>query len=263
MTNSASLPLAVPTELAKLLRAIPRAALGFSGGVDSAYLLYACRACGVDVQAYYVSTAFQPAFELEDARRFAKDIGAPLAVLPYDILALPQVAANLQDRCYHCKKAIFGQIQARATADGYPVVMDGSNASDNADDRPGMRALGELRVCSPLREAGLTKRQVRAFSRQAGLFTWNKPAYACLATRVPTGTPLEADTLQKIEAAEDTLARLGFTDFRVRVLGDAGKLQLPAAQITVAAARHEELRNKLSPWFSDILLDLTPRPEEA
>lgn len=251
--------LAVTTPLTQILKHIPRAAIAFSGGTDSSYLLYAAKACGVDVHAYYVNSQFQPQFELEDAQRLAQELGVPMTVIPVDALASEIVRANPADRCYHCKGVVFGQILNHAGEDGYHILMDGSNASDDAGDRPGMRALAELKVLSPLRTAGLTKDQVRALSKEAGLFTWDKPAYACLATRIPTNTPLDDDTLLRVEHAEGKLAQMGFSDFRARVMGRAAKLQLPAEQIPMAAQRHAELVEALSPWFSDVLLDLKPR----
>ena len=170
----------------------PRVAIAFSGGADSSYLLYAALHYGARARAYYVNSAFQPAFELEDARRLAGELNADMKVLPVDVLASETVTANPPDRCYHCKQVIFRTILAAAEADGFPVLLDGTNASDDAGDRPGMRALRELAVRSPLRECGLTKRDVRMLSRDAGLFTWDKPAYACLATRIPTGQPITA-----------------------------------------------------------------------
>ena len=159
----------------------PRCALGFSGGVDSAYLLYAGVKAGADIRPYFIKTAFQPAFELADAQKLAAGLGVEVTVLELDALADPQVAANPADRCYYCKQNLFRTLKERAIADGYPVLLDGTNASDEAGDRPGMRALTELSVRSPLRECGLTKAEIRARSREAGLFTWDKPAYACLA----------------------------------------------------------------------------------
>ncbi len=258
MEKNVQMP-AVSAALGDILRPIPKAAVAFSGGTDSSYLLYAAKACGVDVHAYYVSSQFQPQFELEDAKRLAQELGVEMTVLPVDALASETVRANPADRCYHCKRVVFGEILRAAGADGYTVLMDGSNASDDAGDRPGMKALAELSVLSPLRAAGLTKAEVREHSRQAGLFTWDKPAYACLATRVPTLTPLDNDTLSRVEQAEGKLAQMGFRDFRVRVMRRTAKLQLPAEQLTTAAMRHAELVETLSPWFSDVLLDLKPR----
>lgn len=255
-------PIAVPITLKKILKEISGAGLAFSGGVDSSYLLYAAAACGMKIQAYYVNSQFQPQFELDDAVRLTETVGAKLTIIKADVLACQAVRENPADRCYHCKRVIFETILNRAAADGYWVLMDGSNASDDAGDRPGMKALRELRVRSPLREAGLTKAQIRDYSREAGLFTWNKPAYACLATRIPTGTTLDAETLGKVERAEDQLAQLGFTDFRARVMGSAVKLQLPQEQIPLAAGMYAALVQALSPWFREVLLDLKPRKSD-
>ena len=162
-------------------------ALAFSGGVDSAYLLYAATAAGCDIHAYYVKSAFQPQFELEDAKSLALELGAKMTVLELDVLSDSVITDNPANRCYHCKKKIFGTILEAAKKDGYELLIDGNNASDDASDRPGMKAVQELNVHSPLRECGMTKEKIRRLSKEAGLITWNKPAYACLATRIPAG----------------------------------------------------------------------------
>ena len=239
----------------------PRAALAFSGGVDSAYLLYAALAYGADVRPYFVDSAFQPRFELADARRLCGELGAELQVLPVDILAEPRVAANPPDRCYHCKRAIFSAVAAAAARDGYPLLLDGTNASDPEGDRPGMRALRELAVRSPLRECGLSKGEVRRRSRAAGLFTWDKPAYACLATRVPAGEPITAEALARTEWAEGFLSSLGFTDFRVRLLGGCARVQVAAGQLPLALERRGEIISELKRHYGGVLLDLEARDE--
>ena len=245
--------------LPEFFRANPRTAVAFSGGVDSSYLLYAARQWGREVRAYYVHSAFQPAFELADARRLAEDVGAELRVLEVDVLACPAVTANPADRCYHCKQAIFTTILSAARADGFPVLLDGTNASDDAGDRPGMRALRELAVRSPLRECGLTKPEIRRLSREAGLFTWDKPAYACLATRIPTGEVITAEKLRRTERAEDFLFSLGFTDFRVRALGEDAKLQLRPEQLPLALEKRAEILDFLKQDYRSVLLDLEVR----
>lgn len=237
----------------------PKAALAFSGGVDSAYLLYAAKQCGAEVRAYYVKSAFQPRFELEDARRLAEDVRADLKVLKLDVLSDSQVTANPPDRCYHCKKVIFSAIVQAAREDGFTTILDGTNASDDAGDRPGMRALQELSVLSPLRACGLTKPEIRRLSKEAGLFTWDKPAYACLATRIPTGTAITADQLERTEAAENYLFSLGFTDFRIRLRGEAAKLQVPAAQLPKVLENRDMILSELKKWYSAVLLDLEVR----
>ena len=236
-----------------------KAAIAFSGGVDSAYLLYAALQSGADVRAYYVKSAFQPQFELDDARRLAETLSADMRVLDVDILADETVAANPPDRCYHCKRRIFSAIASAAAADGYTLLLDGTNASDDAGDRPGMRALRELSVRSPLRECGLTKPEIRLLSREAGLFTWDKPAYACLATRVPAGERLTAEKLGNTERAEDFLFSLGFTDFRVRLFNGAARLQLPAEQLPRLLERRAEILSELKKTYSTVMLDLEVR----
>ena len=225
--------------------------MAFSGGVDSAFLLWAARQYGADVHAYYVSTAFQPAFEHEDAKRLAEELGVPMTVVHTQILANAQVVTNGPDRCYHCKRALFHQLCQHARADGYALLLDGTNASDDAGDRPGMRAL---------RECGLTKAEVRARSKEARLFTWAKPAYACLATRIPTGMPITADLLERVEQAETALHALGFSDFRVRVTQEGlARLQGTEPQMARAFAERQAIEQALKPAFSSVLLDLTAR----
>lgn len=237
----------------------PRTAVAFSGGTDSALVLWAAGRYGREVRAYYVHTVFQPAFELADAKRLAEELNVPLTVVEADVLAVPEAAANGPRRCYYCKRALFTTLWQRARADGYTVLLDGTNASDDAGDRPGMQALRELEVRSPLRECGITKAEVRRMSREAGLFTWNKPAYACLATRVPTGTAITKEALEKVERGENALFRLGFSDFRVRLLGDAARLQVPADQMEKAIALRGEINRALEADFSAVLLDLAGR----
>ena len=245
--------------LNEFFAAHPKCALGFSGGVDSAYLLYAGVLAGADIHPYYIKTAFQPRFERDDALRLAGELGVEVTVLELDALADPQVAANPAERCYYCKQNLFRALKARAAADGYAVLLDGTNASDDAGDRPGMRALRELAVRSPLRECGLTKRDVRMLSRDAGLFTWDKPAYACLATRIPTGQPITARDLAVTEAAESDLFSLGFTDFRVRMVGRSAKIQLPAAQMPGLLEHRQEILQRLGPDYDGVWLDLEGR----
>lgn len=237
----------------------PKAALGYSGGVDSSYLLWAAVNAGADIAPYYIQTAFQPAFELEDAQRLCAQIGVKLNVIRLDALADPRVAANPANRCYYCKVVLFGALRARAKADGYDLLLDGTNASDDAGDRPGMKALREMEVRSPLRECGLTKAMIRQESRKAGLFTWDKPAYACLATRVPTGRTITSELLRRVEGAETALFALGFTDFRVRLYDEAARLQLPEGQLAKAVEQRQAIRQALAPWFDVVLLDTQTR----
>lgn len=245
--------------LGDYFRQNPRAALAFSGGVDSAYLLWAGLRAGAEVRPYFIKTPFQPQFELEDARRLCRELGTELMVVEFDILSDGTVAANPPDRCYHCKRRLFSLLRERAVWDGFSLLLDGTNASDNGGDRPGMRALRELEVRSPLRECGLTKETIRALSRQAGLFTWDKPSYACLATRVPTGRAIAREDLERAERGETVLAGLGFVDFRLRLTAEGCKLQAPEGQLPLVLERREDILSALEADFSQITLDLRPR----
>lgn len=236
-----------------------KVAVGFSGGVDSAYLLYAAARYAENVTAYFVKTAFQPQFELDDAIRLAAEIHVPLKIIELDIISCEDVTANPENRCYYCKKMIFGAIQNRAAADGYTVLLDGTNASDDAFDRPGIRALAELSVLSPLRECGITKSDIRTLAKEAGLDVWNKPSYACLATRIPCGTKITSQMLSTAEKAENELFRLGFSDFRIRLFNDAARLQLPASQLEAAVSMRDEIIERLKPYYDIILLDIGGR----
>lgn len=246
-------------ELSDFFREHTNVALAFSGGTDSGYLLYAAGRYGAACRAYYVKTPFQPDFELEDARKLTDELHAELSVTEYDILADGAVVSNPQNRCYFCKKAIFSQIISRAAGDGFKTVIDGTNASDSAEDRPGMRALAELGVLSPLRLCGITKDKVRALSKEAGLFTWNKPSYSCLATRIPSGTRIECDDLRRVEAAEKELAGLGFSDLRVRIFHGAARIQLPEEQFAAAAEKRGAIAAALKKYFPVVLIDTETR----
>ncbi len=249
----------VPEALSDFFKAHTRVALAFSGGTDSSYLLYAAKKSGCDVHAYYIHSQFQPEFELKDAHRLADQLGAEMTVIQLDALANPKVVENPADRCYYCKHTLFETLTARAKADGYDLLIDGTNASDDAGDRPGMKALQELAVVSPLRDCGITKDMVRKYARLADLFTWDKPAYACLATRVPTGQAISAEMLQKIERAENALFAMGFTDFRARVVGNMARLQFKKDEITRAVERRGEIVGALAGDFDAVLLDLKER----
>lgn len=246
-------------ELKQFFEQCPEAAIAFSGGVDSAFLLYAAKKYAGRIKAYYVKTAFQPAFELEDARRLAQELGAEMEILDVDILCHPEIVSNPSNRCYHCKRELFTQILQAAKRDGFSVLLDGTNASDEASDRPGMRALAELSVRSPLRECALTKNMIRDLSREAGLFTHDKPAYACLATRIPTGEDITPEKLRRTEAVEGFLSALGFRDFRVRSVGDMAKLQVRETDLPLILMHRGIILTELKKYYSGVTLDLEVR----
>ncbi len=239
----------------------PKTAVAFSGGTDSAYLLSQAGRYAKETAAFYMKTPFQPAFELEDARQLCDLLDIPITVIEYDILREYRVAANSADRCYHCKTALFTQIRKAAGDLGFDDIADGTNADDDSDDRPGMRALAELGILSPLRLCGITKEQIREESRSIGLFTADKPSYACLATRIPSGTRITAEMLARVEDAETVLAGMGFSDFRVRCVpvGSAtsetgAKLEIRKEQLPLYRETSEEIGRILAPMFDTVSL---------
>lgn len=234
----------------------PVVALCFSGGVSSSYLLYAGLRYGTKIKAYYVKSEFQPQFELNDALHFAEQYHADLSVLNADILSNLEVVKNSSNRCYYCKTAMMEIVKKQAAEDGYPVLIDGTNASSVAGERPAMQALTELGVRSPLRECSITKYKVRLISKKEGLVTWNKRAYACLAARVPNRTKITAEALGCIERAESELFTIGLIDFKVKIKGRTAKLQIPSSQMETAVEKREIIMERLKPDFDSILLDL-------
>lgn len=238
----------------------PLSAVAFSGGVDSACLLYAAAAYGQRTAAYFVKTPFQPDFELEDAKKVVQQLGTALTILEFDVLTIPEVAQNPENRCYYCKRALFSRLIEAARRDGFPLVLDGCNASDDAAGRPGMRALRELGVRSPLRECGMTKSDVRRMAREANLPVWNKPSYACLATRIPAGTAITKEDLARAARGEALLAELGLSDFRLRLRGADALLQVRQEQTELAKRLLPGAAERLAGDFREIVLDDAPRP---
>lgn len=187
----------------------PKLAVAFSGGCDSSLLLAAAKLAGCEVHAYLVKTAFQPAFELADARAVADALDVPLTVVEADVLADGAICANPPDRCYRCKRFIFQEVRAAAAADGFTVIVDGTNASDDPARRPGFKALAEAGVVSPLRRAGMTKANVRhvlagleeRFGLAPGALMAAKPSFPCLAVYVPEGEPVTEASLAEAARA--------------------------------------------------------------
>lgn len=187
----------------------PKLAVAFSGGCDSSLLLAAAKLAGCEVHAYLVKTAFQPAFELADARAVADALDVPLTVVEADVLADGAICANPLDRCYRCKRFIFQEVRAAAAADGFTVIVDGTNASDDPARRPGFKALAEAGVVSPLRRAGMTKANVRhvlagleeRFGLAPGALMAAKPSFPCLAVYVPEGEPITEASLAEAARA--------------------------------------------------------------
>ncbi len=242
----------VPPSLRGYLASRERVAIAFSGGTDSSYLLYALRECGADFVAYTVRSAFQTAEETDDAVRLAESLGTETRIIDADVLSDARIISNPTDRCYHCKRLIFSSISRCASMDGCVCIMDGTNASDDPDGRPGMRALGELGIQSPLRECGITKRQVRELSRRANLPTWDRPSNSCLATRISTGIPITEEGLRRTESAEDELRCIGFSDIRVRTLPDGCRFEFTEAQKGLFEFTEARVRQILLKYYPSV-----------
>lgn len=245
-------------KLFALLQGLDKPAVALSGGVDSALLLAACSRAGVQAAAITAFTPLQPQFERQDARRAAQEAGCELYVLQPEPLALPEFCANDSRRCYYCKQLIFGAIKAKAQELGCGSLLDGANADDAGDYRPGMEAAAELGFISPLLACGFTKQEVRELARRYGLAAADKPAYACLASRIAYGETITPAKLAMVEQAEDALRKLGLKDLRVRCHGNLARIEINRQQIAQAA---DELRQQIiaavrGAGFAYVTLDL-------
>lgn len=220
MTNDAKYK-----ELIKYLKSLGKVVLAFSGGVDSTFLLKASKeALGDNVKAVTILSPYIPKWEIEEAKELVKELGVKHEIIEAPII--DSIKFNPEDRCYLCKTAVFNMILSIAKEQGYNYVIDGTNFDDTKDYRPGLRALKELDVKSPLLECKLTKAEIRAFSKELNLNTWDKPPYACLLTRIPYGNELREEDFIKIENAEKYMMSIGFRAIRVRCHGDLARIEV-------------------------------------
>ena len=235
-------------------------AVAFSGGVDSTFLLKTAHdVLGDRCVAITARSASFPRREQEEAAAFCRDENIRQIFFDSGEMDIPAYARNRKDRCYHCKHALFSKMKEIAAAEGVPAVAEGSNMDDLGDYRPGLRAIAELEVLSPLREAGLYKDEIRILSRQMGLPTWSKQSFACLASRFVYGEPITPEKLRMVEEAEQMLSGLGLEQYRVRIHGTMARIELLPGDFGILLDR--EIRHRIVETcrklgFSYVTMDL-------
>jgi pyridinium-3,5-biscarboxylic acid mononucleotide sulfurtransferase len=245
--------------LERVLASLESAVVAFSGGVDSSLLLtVAVEVLGARVLAVTATSETYPERELIEARSLARQLAVRHREVVSEELDIPEFKHNPRNRCYYCKKELFGKLRAIAAEEGLSHVLDGTNIDDRSDHRPGRQAAEELGVRSPLDEAGFTKDDIRELSRQLGLPSWDKPAFACLSSRFPYGTAITAERVNRVGRAEEALRELGFRVLRVRYHDSVARLELGPEEFALACGplRDEVCRLVMESGFVYVAIDL-------
>jgi pyridinium-3,5-biscarboxylic acid mononucleotide sulfurtransferase len=245
-------------KLKDLLQTLPGAVVAYSGGVDSTFLaVVAHEVLGDRALAVTAVSPTYPEQQLSEAQALVTQYGLPHLVIHTHEFDDNNFVANPSDRCYYCKSSLFGQLRQLADEKGWGVVLDGANVDDLADHRPGHRAAHELSVRSPLQEVGLTKQEIRDLSQSLALPTWNKPAYACLASRIPYGNKITPEVLKRIDLAESFLSSLGLVQFRVRDHYPIARIEVDQKQLDYAWQNRQKITAKLHELgFPYVALDM-------
>ncbi len=245
--------------LLEILRGMEGVIVAFSGGLDSTFLLKAAvDALGKDnTLAVTACSPTYPAWELRESVELAKTLGTRQIVINTEEMKKDEFASNPPERCYFCKKELFSSLAQIAEKEGARYILDGTNLDDMGDFRPGRKAAQEMGVRSPLLEAGLTKEDIRFFSREMGLPTWSKPAYACLSSRFPYGDRITEEKLAQVERGEDYLRSLGFVQFRLRHHGTMARIEISREQFSLMMEKAVEVAKELKALgFAYVSLDL-------
>lgn len=234
--------------------------VAFSSGIDSTVLLHMAKKYAKSVKAVFVKSEFQPEFELNDAIEICKELNVALDVVYFSVFDNEEIVKNTVQRCYYCKKKIFEKIRNYYSEllDDY-VIIEGTNISDDVEERAGYKVLQELGVLSPLRMYKFTKSDIRDYAKLNNISNWNKPSYSCLATRISLNTPITKDILNVTEKAENKLSILGFSDFRVRYVDGSCKIQVKNYDFQRIIDKRQEITEFLLHYYNNVFLDLEER----